>query len=189
MPTAVAQSLPLADELHRLQAAIEQARGLELRGLRRDLAWAQRDQATALAADPRARAQAEALAAEGDADAEAALARARSVEAPPPSRNPWWEDPIVSLPVVSLDPLVDALAGLRRDGASFDEAWPVALELCGLTHGPLGSALASTVRAWQAAYLREPPPRGYELRSWPEPEHRPPPLAARARRSMNTMAR
>jgi hypothetical protein len=175
VPPAAAQ-LPLADTLERLRAAIERGRGRELRGLRGDLTWAQLDQARELAADSHARATAAALAADGDPDAEAALALAERIGAPPaPSRSPWWEDPAIAPPPrLDLECFVSTLASLRRDGAPFDEAWDVARDCCNLHTGPLGQALQWSRPAWEAAYQRKPPPRGYRLLGWPEPELRAP---------------
>jgi hypothetical protein len=177
VPTAAAQ-LPLAEELERLRDEIEQAHGQAARrGARADVAWAQVDQARELAADPHARATAAALAAAGDPDAEAALARAERV-GPPAPRSSWWEDPTPLVPPVRLDCLVAALARLRRERAPFDEAWPAALETCDLRAGDVGRALEWSRPAWEAAYERRPPPPGYMLGSWPEPEPRAPSAVA-----------
>ena len=169
MPHAAAR-LPLSEEIARLRAVEAAAAGYsELRTARLDLRWAEVDRARALQADAEALQVARELADAGDADAIAAVALAEELEPDPPPtaaarpavERPREEHAGYELP--DLSGFVALLAEQRRGGASFQAAWASATVRLGLREGELGRVLAITRPEWQAAFNREPAPRGLSL--------------------------
>ncbi len=170
-------SLPLASTIAELRRKVELVRNGEGRaGERRnavrsaclDVRWAQLDQATMIRDNLAALERALVLAEAGDADAVAALERVGKLAA--------WEEPRSAvagrdntIPIsteLDLSELVDVLAELRRHGYDFDRAWATALERVDLAEEDLLRCVKWSAPAWEAAYRRQLPPRGFGLTRW-----------------------